>query len=449
MFESLTQKLGGIFGRLRGRGRLTEKDVTDALREVRVALLEADVNYKVVKDFVQAVREKAVGERVWEALQPDEQVVKIVRDHLVELLGGEPVEINWNPNGTTVFLLCGLQGSGKTTTAAKMVRWLQGLGKTAMLAACDLQRPAAVKQLRVLGEQVGAPVFAPEGLADPVRVAKDALAACSDASNASGRGISALILDTAGRLQIDDDLMAEVAEVKRATAAHETLLVVDGSAGQESVNVAKAFHERLGLDGVILTKMDGDARGGAALSIRAVCGKPIRFVGTGEKTDALEPFYPDRAASRILGMGDVLSLIEKAEQAISQEQAMQMEAKLRTSQLSFEDLLQQLQMVKKLGPLEKLVDLVPGMSQVRGAKEALQGKTMSRVEAIILSMTPEERRNPEILNGSRKRRIAAGSGVRLEDVNALIMQLHDMRRMMKGVMGMRKRMKRLGKAHRS
>ena len=443
MFESLTQKLGGILGRLRGRGRLTEKDVTDALREVRVALLEADVNYKVVKEFVQAVRDKAVGERVWESLQPDQQVVKIVRDHLVELLGGEPVEVNWNANGPTVFLLCGLQGSGKTTTAAKLVRWLNGLGKNSMLAACDLQRPAAVRQLEILGEQVGAPVFTAEGRADSVRVAKDALA------SASNSGMSALIVDTAGRLQIDDELMAEVAEIKRAIQAHETLLVVDGSAGQESVNVAQTFHERLGLDGVILTKMDGDARGGAALSIRAVCGKPIRFVGMGEKTDALEPFYPDRAASRILGMGDVLSLIEKAEQAISQEQAMQLEAKLRTSSLTFEDLLDQLRMVKKLGPLEKLLDLVPGMSQVQGAKEALQGKTMARVEAIILGMTPEERRHPEILNGSRKRRIAAGSGVRLEDVNALIIQLHDMRRMMKGVMGMRKRMKNLGKIHRS
>jgi signal recognition particle subunit SRP54 len=493
MFETLSQKLGGIFGRLRGRGRLSEKDVTEALREVRVALLEADVNYKVVKEFVRAVTERAVGEKVWEALEPDQQVVKIVRDHMVELLGGAPVgrpvaseepppnpppssregvkkgegfsgpppqpspasgggsrpgdsvgrpvasnEINWAASGPTVFLLCGLQGSGKTTTAAKLAKWLQGQGKKPILAACDLQRPAAVRQLQVLGEQIGVPVVAVEGETDPVKVAVQAKKEATDV----------LIVDTAGRLQIDDDLMRQVKNIKQAVGAHETLLVVDGTAGQESVNVAEAFNQQLGIDGVILTKMDGDARGGAALSIRAVCGKPIRFVGVGEKTDALEPFYPDRAAGRILGMGDVLSLIETAEAAFDLDQAKQLEAKLRSNTLNFEDMLSQFQMIKKMGSLEKIMDMIPGMSQMKGAHEAMQGKQMQRVEALILSMTPQERRHPELLNGSRKRRIAAGSGSKPEDVNALISQLQQMRQMMKGMMGMQKRMKRTGKKFR-
>lgn len=442
MFESLTQKLGGIFGRLRGRGRLTESDVTEALREVRVALLEADVNFKVVKEFTNAVKEKAIGEKVWEALDPDQQVVKIVRDQMVEMLGGEPRPVNWASSGPTVFLLAGLQGSGKTTTAAKLAVWLREQNKKPMMAACDLQRPAAITQLQVLGSGIGVPVYAAEGATDPVRVAREALA------QAKSSGCTALIVDTAGRLQIDEDLMAQVANVSREVSPHETLLVVDGAAGQESVNVAEAFNERLAIDGVILTKMDGDARGGAALSVRAVCGKPIRFVGTGERTDALEPFYPDRAAGRMLGMGDVLSLIEKAEAAFNEDQARQLEAKISSQTLNFEDLLSQFRMMKKLGPLENIMDMIPGMSSVRGAKEAIQGKSLGRVEAMILSMTPKERRNPDILNGSRKKRIAAGAGVKPEEVNALVMQLYEMRKMMKGMMGMRKRIKKLGKRHR-
>jgi signal recognition particle subunit SRP54 len=441
MFETLTQKLGSILGRLAGSGRLSEKDVTDALREVRVALLEADVNFRVVKQFVSDVKEKAVGQKVWEELEPAQHVVKIVRDQLVELLGGEAVDVNWAESGPTVFLLAGLQGSGKTTTAAKLAVWVGKQAKKPMMAACDLQRPAAVKQLQVLGDQVGVPVFAADG--DPVGVAREALA------QARKGGFGALVLDTAGRLQIDEDLMRQVAEVKKAVSAHETLLVVDGTAGQDSVNVAETFNERLGIDGVILTKMDGDARGGAALSIRAVCGKPIRFVGVGEKTDALEQFYPDRAAGRVLGMGDVLSLIEKAEQAIDEEQARELEAKIRRESLGFDDFLEQLRVVRRLGPLESLLDMIPGLGQVRGAKEAIQGRSMARIEAIILSMTPEERREPEILSGSRKRRIARGSGTTPEDVNALVGQLFEMRRMMKGVMGMRKRVKRMGKRFRA
>jgi len=442
MFESLTQKLGGIFGRLRGRGRLSESDVTEALREVRVALLEADVNYKVVKDFVATVKDQAVGEKVWEVLQPDQQVIKIVNDQMVALLGGDPEPIKWAERGPTVFLLAGLQGSGKTTTAAKLAVWLKAQGKKPVLAACDLQRPAAITQLQVLGGQINVPVVAVQGQTDPVSVARQAL------EQAQKEGFTDLIVDTAGRLQIDDDLMQQVEDVSKAISPNETLLVVDGTAGQESVNVAEAFNERLAIDGVILTKMDGDARGGAALSVRAVCGKPIRFVGTGERTDALEPFYPDRAASRILGMGDVLSLIEKAEAAFDEDQARQLEAKISSQSMNFEDLLSQFRMMKKLGPMENLLDMIPGMSGIAGAKEAIQGKSLGRVEAMILSMTLKERRNPDILNGSRKRRIAAGAGVRPEEVNALINQLYEMRKMMKGMMGMRKRMKKLGKRHR-
>ncbi|MCX7686952.1 MAG: signal recognition particle protein [Fimbriimonadales bacterium] len=443
MFESLTDKLQGIFSRIRGKGRLDEKTVDEVLREIRLALLEADVNFRVVKEFIARVREKAVGDEVLKSLTPDQHVVRIVRDELIALLGGEAEPIRWASSPPTVFMLCGLQGSGKTTTCAKLARWARSQGRKPMMAACDLQRPAAIKQLEVLGEQVGVYVHTPEkaGVSDPVSVARSAYA------YARANGYDVLILDTAGRLQIDEPLMQELQQMRDALQPHEILLVVDATTGQEAVNVAQAFNERLELTGVILTKMDGDARGGAALSLKAVMGKPVRFIGVGERTDALEPFYPDRIASRILGMGDVLSLIERVEQTMQEEEAKRMEKKLREASFDFEDMLMQMQQIRRMGPFEQLLKLLPGYNQLKQqlGEMAIDDRALKRAEAIILSMTPQERRHPEIINYSRKARIARGSGTKIEEVSALINQLMEMRKLMKQLNKYQQTMQKRGK----
>jgi len=427
VFDNLTEKLTGIFGRMRRRGRISESDFDDAMREVRIALLEADVNLKVVKEFITHVREKAIGEQVWESLKPDEMVIKLVRDELVELLGEEPPKFAWSPSPPTVVLLCGLQGSGKTTTAAKLALRLQKMGKKPMLAACDLQRPAAIRQLQILGEGIGVPVYADVNTKDPVKVTKAAIADCRH------RLLDTLILDTAGRLQIDEPLMQEIRDVRGASNPSETLLVVDSTTGQEAVSVAESFDQALGLTGLIFSKLDGDTRGGAVLSVRAVTGKPVRFVGVGESVDSLEAFDSKRVAERILGFGDVLGLIERVQDSYDEEDAKEIDRQFKTGKVDFESLLTQMQMVKKMGNLKSLLKLIPGMSQL--PKELLdevgEGKQIDRVTALINSMTPVERRNPDILNGSRKRRIAAGSGSSVEEVNRLIKSLDQMQKQMK------------------
>ncbi len=431
MFESLTEKLQSIFERIRGRGRLDEKTVDEVLREIRLALLEADVNFRVVKEFMARVREKAVGEEVLKSLTPDQQVIRIVRDELIALLGGEAEPIRWAAQPPTILMLCGLQGSGKTTTAAKLARWMRSQGRNPLLVAADLQRPAAIKQLEVLGQQIGIPVFTPTqgNASDAIQTAQRAI------QYARANGLDVVVLDTAGRLQINEALMEELQHLKATVEPHEILLVVDATTGQEAVNVAQAFHERLELTGIILTKMDGDARGGAALSLKAVLGKPVRFIGTGERVDALEPFYPDRIASRILGMGDVLSLIERVEQTMQEEEAKRLEKKMREARLDFEDMLQQIRQIQRMGPLGQLLKLLPGYQQLKSQLGELpdDDRQLKRVEAIILSMTPKERRHPEILDYSRKLRIARGSGTKLEEVNMLVQQLKEMRRLMKAI----------------
>jgi signal recognition particle subunit SRP54 len=431
MFESLTEKLQGIFERIRGRGRLDEKTVEEVLREIRLALLEADVNFRVVKEFIARVREKAVGKELLKSLTPDQQVIRIVRDELVALLGGEAEPIRWAVQPPTTLMLCGLQGSGKTTTAAKLARWLRTQGRNPLLVAADLQRPAAIKQLEVLGQQIGIPVFTPAhgNASDAIQTAQRAI------PYARANGLDVVVLDTAGRLQIDEALMEELQRIKAAVQPNEILLVVDATTGQEAVNVAQAFHERLELTGIILTKMDGDARGGAALSLKAVLGKPVRFIGTGERVDALEPFYPDRIASRILGMGDVLSLIERVEQTMQEEEAKRLEKKMREARFDFEDMLQQIRQIQRMGPLGQLMKLLPGYQQLKSQLGELpeDDRMLKRAEAIILSMTPKERRHPEMLDYSRKLRIARGSGTKLEEVNMLVQQLKEMRRLMKAM----------------
>ncbi len=429
MFESLTDKLQGIFERIRGKGRLDEKTVDEVLREIRLALLEADVNFRVVKEFIARVREKAIGEEVLKSLTPDQQVIRIVRDELIALLGGEAEPIRWATRPPTVLMLCGLQGSGKTTTCAKLARWVKSQGRNPLLVACDLQRPAAVKQLEVLGQQVGIPVFTPQqgGTNDPVSTAQKAF------EFARTNGYDVLVVDTAGRLQVDEPLMQELERMHTVLQPQEVLLVVDATTGQEAVNVAQAFHERLALTGIIISKMDGDARGGAALSVKAVVGKPVRFIGTGERPDALEPFYPDRIASRILGMGDVLSLIERVEQTLQEEEAKRLEKKMREASFDFEDMLAQIRQIQRMGPFEQLLKMLPGFSQIKQqlGDMPIDDRALKRTEAIILSMTPQERRHPEIINYSRKVRIAKGSGTKLEEVSALVNQLFEMRKMMK------------------
>ena len=437
MFESLTTKLDSIFSQLRGRGKLTESNIKDAMREIRLALLEADVNFQVVKDFVERVREQSMGQEVMRSLTPGQQVVKIVRDELGALMGGEHHPLSIAPRPPTTILLMGLQGSGKTTTAAKLARTFKDTGHRPMLVAADVYRPAAIDQLRTLGASLDIPVFAQED-------SQDVAGICAQAREAARSGNhNILIIDTAGRLQINAELMQELRDVKAVAPPHHSLLVVDAMTGQEAVKVAQAFDADVGIDATILTKLDGDARGGAALSIRAVVGKPIQYIGVGEKLDALEPFHPDRMASRILGMGDVLSLIEKAEQAIDEETAAELEQKLRKASFTLEDFQEQLQQIKKLGSLDSIISMIPGMKKAN--LPSVDDRELKRVEAIISSMTLEERRNHLIINGSRRKRIARGSGAEVGDVNRLIKQFTQTQKMMKSLMGGQKKGKGKGR----
>jgi signal recognition particle subunit SRP54 len=435
MLDSLTNRLTGILDRLRGFGRLTEENIQEALREVRVALLEADVNFKVVKSFVDRVRVKAVGQDVLQSLTPGQQVVKVVRDELVELLGGSAHRLAMAPHPPTVVMLVGLQGSGKTTSAAKLARHFQKQGQHPLLAAVDVYRPAAVDQLKTLGAQLGIPVVG-EATQRPV----DICAAARD--EAARRGLSPLILDTAGRLHIDEEMLEELRAIKRAVGPHHVLLVVDAMTGQDAVTVAEKFNAAIGIDAVILTKMDGDARGGAALSVRQVTGRPIAFVGVGEKTEALEPFHPDRLAQRILGMGDVLSLVEKAQATVDAGQAEALAQKIRDDAFTLEDFATQLKQLRSMGPLGQLMDMVPFFKGAKGLPKEMTGEEqeLDRYGAIIASMTPHERREPSVINGSRRARIARGSGTSVSDVNRLLKQYAQLRKMMKGLKNMEGRM---------
>ncbi|MCA1996967.1 MAG: signal recognition particle protein [Armatimonadetes bacterium] len=442
MFDSLTRRLSGIMAGLRRKGRLSESDVAEMLREVRVALLEADVNFDVAKRFIARVREKAVGEDVFGSLTADQTVIKIVRDELTELLGGSsPSRFRWASSPPTVVLLCGLQGAGKTTTAAKLAKWMQAQGKKPMLAACDIQRAAAVRQLEVLGESVGVPVHTGAAGQDPVAIARSALERCRHLL------LDVLIIDTAGRLQVDEALMKELEAIVKATQPTEVLLVVDATTGQEAVNVARTFHERVELTGAIFTKLDGDARGGAVLSVREATGVPVRFIGVGEQTSALEPFHADRMAQRILGMGDILGIIERAEQAMEAEDVESLESKLKGGSFDFNDMLQQFRMVRKMGPLQNVLKMIPGLgAQIPEAElNKVDDRQLSRIEAIILSMTPAERANPDIINGSRRKRVASGSGTSVEEVNNLVRQLYEMRRQMKQLAKLQKRLGKRGR----
>ena len=429
IFESLSDRLQQTFKKLRGHGKLTEDDVDEAMREVRMALLEADVNFKVVKNFVKTVKERAIGQEVLETLTPAQVVIKIVDEELTALMGGTQSRINMSPQPPTIIMMAGLQGAGKTTSVGKLGLALKKQGKRPLLVADDIYRPAAITQLEVIGKQLGLPVFKKEGCKDAVEIANEAVAYSQSHVN------DVVIIDTAGRLQIDEKLMQELRDIKGAVHPHEILLVVDAMTGQESVNVAKSFNETLGLDGVVMTKLDGDARGGAALSIKAVTGVPIKFVGLGEKLEPLEPFHPDRMASRILGMGDVLSLVEKAQQTFDAEEAQKMAKKLRKDEFTLDDFLSQMQQVKKLGSLENILGMIPGMGglkkQLEGQDIDLNGKEMRQIEAIIHSMTPKERADISIINGSRRKRIAQGSGTRVQDVNKLLKQFGEMKKMMK------------------
>lgn len=429
-FASLTEKLQEVFKKLRGKGKLSEADVSAALREVRLALLEADVNYKVVKDFIQRVQTRAVGQEVLESLTPAQTVVKIVHEELVSLLGGKTAKINFAPAPPTVVMLVGLQGSGKTTTAAKLARFFRHEGQQVLLVAADPYRPAAVTQLEVLGKQIGVPVFTLSPGQKAVEIAKEA------AAHAQKEGYRFVFVDTAGRLHVNPELMQELATIKESIKPAEVLLVVDAMTGQDAVNVAQAFQNQLGLTGVILTKLDGDARGGAALSVQAVTGCPIKYVGVGEKLDALEPFHPDRMASRILGMGDILTLIEKTQVAVNEEKARELERKLRHQTFTLEDFLEQIQQIRTMGPLPELLQLFPGLGKVKQLQNLeVSEQEVKRVMAVIQSMTPEERRHPEIINGSRKRRIAAGSGTQIQDVNRLLKQFFQMQQLMRQLGG--------------
>ena len=424
-FEGLTEKLNATFKRLRGKGRLSENDVREAMREVRLALLEADVSYKVVKEFVANVTERAVGSDVLDSLTPAQQVIKIVNEELTKLMGGGTAKLSMANNGPTVVMMVGLQGAGKTTTTAKLAGLMRRqLGKRPLLAACDVYRPAAIEQLKVVGGQLDLPVFE-EGQGDPVQIAADAI------RHARDHGSDMVFLDTAGRLHVDEALMDELKRMKSAVHPNEILLVVDAMTGQDAVNAASAFDEALGIDGVVLTKLDGDARGGAALSIRASTGKPIKFVGTGEKLDMIEPFHPDRMASRILGMGDMLSFIEKAQQNYDEKQAAKLEEKLRKNRLTLQDYYEQLQQLRNMGDLSQLAGMMPGNLGRQMAGATIDDNALAHTEAIILSMTPQERENPQILNASRKKRIAAGCGLQVVDVNRLLKQFEMMQQLTK------------------
>ena len=435
-FEGLTEKLNAAFKKLRGKGRLTESDIKEAMREIRLALLEADVSYKVVKDFIKSVSERCVGKDVLESLTPAQMIVKIVNEELIALMGSENQRITISPKSPTVVMLVGLQGAGKTTNGAKLAGLFKKQGKRPLLVACDIYRPAAIKQLEVVGGQLDIPVFQ-MGQEDPVKIAKAAI------RHAQQHGNDMVFLDTAGRLHVDEALMNELKAIKAEVEPSEILLVVDAMTGQDAVNAAQSFNEWLDIDGVMLTKLDGDARGGAALSVKAVTGKPIKFIGTGEKLDMIEPFHPERMASRILGMGDVLTLIEKAEQALDQKKAAELEQKMRQNKFTLADFYDQLLQIKSMGSMQDLLGMIPGMGSLKNVQ--VDEKATVRIEAIIQSMTPYERENPSCLNSSRKRRIALGCGQKVEDINRLLKQFEQMQQLMKQMNGKGKKRKMFGK----
>ncbi len=426
-FESLSDKLQNAFKKLKGKGVLTEADINDAMREVKLALLEADVNFKVVKEFVSEVKEKCLGAEVLESLTPAQQIIKIVNQELVDLMGGTSSKLTYSPSGFTTLMMVGLQGTGKTTSCGKLANYLKQAGKKPMLCACDIYRPAAIDQLEVVGKAVNTPVFTMRDCKDPTKIALEAK------KEAELKGYNVLIVDTAGRLQIDEPLMEELVNIKKTVKAHEILLVVDALTGQDAVNVASGFNEKLGIDGIIMTKMDGDSRGGAALSAKKVTGKPIKFMGVGEKFDALELFHPERMASRILGMGDMLTLIEQAEANFDQEKAEKLEQQLKKNQFTLEDFLDQMGQVKNMGGVGKILEMLPGLSpaQMKGIDVEAGEKEFMQMEAIIQSMTIEERRNPSILNASRRKRIAAGCGQPVSKINNLIKKYEEMKKMLK------------------
>ena len=437
-FEGLTEKLSATFKKLRGKGRLKESDVKEAMREIRLALLEADVSYKVVKDFIKAVTERCVGADVLESLTPDQMIIKIVANEMTQLMGSEIRHIASNPKGPTVVMLVGLQGAGKTTNGSKLAGLMKRQGKNPLLVACDIYRPAAIRQLEVCGEKLGIPVFQ-MGQTNPVDIAKAAI------QHAVRRGHDMVFLDTAGRLHVDEALMNELKAIKAEVKPQEIMLVVDAMTGQDAVNAAQSFNDWLDIDSVMLTKLDGDARGGAALSVRAITGKPIKFAGTGEKLSDIEPFHPDRMASRILGMGDMLTLIEKAEKAFDAKKAAEMEEKLKANRFTLQDFYEQLLQIKSMGSMQELLSQIPGGASLKGAQ--IDEKAMIRTEAIILSMTPLERENPSVIGSSRKQRIARGSGVRVQDVNQLLNQFENMRKLVRQFSGpgAGRKMKRMGR----
>lgn len=429
-FDNLSEKLQNIFKSLKGKGRLSENDVKTALKEVKMALLEADVNFKVVKNFIASVQERAIGQDVLNSLTPGQMVIKIVNEEMINLLGGSATQLQLQPAGEiTLIMLCGLQGAGKTTTAAKLAGKLKSMGRKPLLVACDIYRPAAIEQLKINGDKQGVSVFSMGDKTKPLNIAKAAI------EHASKNGFNVIMLDTAGRLHVDEAMMEELHEIKSNLTVHQTILVVDAMTGQDAVNVSQTFNDKLGIDGVILTKLDGDTRGGAALSIRAVTGKPILYAGMGEKLSDLEPFYPDRMASRILGMGDILTLIDKAQAEFDEEKAREMERKIKKAEFDYNDFLDQMHQIKKMGGISDILSMLPGMGkQVKDVE--IDEKALARTEAIIYSMTREERSNPDIINPSRKRRIAAGAGVDISEVNALVKQFDQMKKMMKQMTGM-------------
>lgn len=433
MFQGLTEKLANAFKKFRNKGKLTEADVRDGMREVKLALLEADVNFKVVKDFIKTVTERAVGTEVLESLVPAQQIIKIVNEELVKLMGGESQKLVISPKPPTIVMMVGLQGAGKTTHAGKLAAMYKSKGKTPLLVACDVYRPAAIDQLKIVGESVGVPVFSMGAKISPVEIAN------AGVEHARKNGCDFVIIDTAGRLHIDEGLMEELVKIKNTVSPTEILLTIDAMLGQDAVNVAKTFNDKLDITGVILTKLDGDTRGGAALSVKYITGKPIKFIGTGEKMDALEVFHPDRMASRILGMGDVLSLIEKAEAAYDEKNAKEIEKKIREQTFTLEDFLVQMRQLKKMGNINQLMSMLPGANTGALKNAEIDENQMKKIEAIILSMTKGERFRPEIINGSRRRRIAQGSGTTVEDVNRLLRQFEQMKKLMKQFSGMGKR----------
>ncbi|WP_347351164.1 signal recognition particle protein [Acetoanaerobium noterae] len=437
IFENLAEKLQSTLKNLKGKGKLTEKDVDLAMREVKLALLEADVHYKVVKDFIKKVKERSIGSEVMESLTPGQQVIKIVNEELSELMGGVQSKINISSKPPTVIMLVGLQGAGKTSTAGKLALNLKKQGKQPMLVACDVYRPAAIKQLEIVASGAGAIFYSEEGNMNPVEIATKGY------EKAKTLGYDIVIIDTAGRLHIDENLMDELKNIKSSIKPHEIMLVVDSMTGQDAVNIAESFDQTLGIDGVILTKLDGDTRGGAALSIKAITKKPIKYAAVGEKLEDLEQFYPDRMASRILGMGDVMSLIEKAQSAFDEDKAKEMQAKMKSSDFTFDDFLDQMQQIKKMGPLKNLLEMIPGMSQMKQLKDVdIDDKELVKIEAIIQSMTKKERQNPSIINASRKKRIAMGSGTHVSQVNRLLKQFEESKKMMKQFTNMSKSMKK-------